>query len=77
MGHSRSAKRGLNEKNVWIAQDVERKRNDLAKEFVKERIKTDAEFAKDVLKAVGEILPEEFKKTAEETIAREAISKEV
>ena len=71
MGNLRSPKRKLNEKNVWIAQEVQRKKIDLAKKFVEERIKADAEFAKDVLAAVGENLPAEIKKLAEETVAKE------
>lgn len=49
-------------------QKVAEKRNEIVKSFVEERIKTDVEFAKDVLKAVGEDLPEHLKKAAEETI---------
>lgn len=72
MGNLRSLKRNLNEKYVWIAQEVQRKKIELAKKFVEDRVKTDAKFAKDVLAAVGENLPAEIKKSAEETIAREA-----
>jgi len=71
MGGLRSAKRKLNAKNVWIAQEVQRKKVELAQEFVKERLQKDAEFARDVLKAVGESLPDEYKKLADETIARD------
>lgn len=71
MGNSRKLKRNLNEKQVWIAKTVEQKRNELAKAIVKERIEKDAEFAKDVLKAVGSDLPQDFKEAAEKTIAEE------
>lgn len=75
MSKLRSARRKLNEKYIRIAQEVTQKRKDFVKELVKERIKKDAEFASDVLKAVGELLPEDFKKIAEETIANETSQK--
>jgi len=75
MSKSKSAGRKLDEKRVWIAQKVAQKRNELAKEMVKERIKTDAKFASEVLKSLGELLPEDFKKIAQETIARETSPK--
>lgn len=68
MGTFRSLRRKLNAEKVWVAQKVTEKRNEIVKSFVEERIKTDVEFAKDVLKAVGEDLPEHLKKAAEETI---------
>jgi len=75
MGNLNSARRKLNEKSVWIAQEVERKRIEIAKEFVKERAKTDIEFAKDILKYVGEVLPEDIKKIAQEAIQKDDIEK--
>lgn len=66
-----SSKRKLNAKSVWIAQEVQRKKLEIAKQFVEEKVRTDAEFAKDVLTAVGDNLPPELKKAAEETVARE------
>ena len=69
MGGLRSLKRKLNAKKVWFAQDVQNKRVELAKQFVEERIKKDAKFAEDVLKAVGENLPDKYKKLAAETIS--------
>jgi len=71
MGALRSARRKLNEKSVWIAQEVQRKQIELAQKFVKERVEKDAEFARDVLKAVGDNLPSDIKKAAEETVAKE------
>ena len=68
MGTFRSLKRKLNAENVWIAQEVAEKRKEIAKAFVEERVKKDVEFAQDVLKAVGENLPENIRKAAEETI---------
>jgi hypothetical protein len=75
MSKLRSLKRHLNERNVWIAKEVEKKKVELAKKFVEERAKKDAEFAKDLLKAVGDNLPPETKKVAEESVAKEAIPK--
>ena len=71
MGNSRSAKRKLNQNYVWTAKRVEQKKVELAKKFVEERAKTDSEFAKDLLKFIGEGLPPEIKKIAEETITKE------
>lgn len=68
MGALRSLRKKLNAEKVWIAQQVAEKRTEIVKGFVAERVKTDLEFAQDVLKAVGENLPEEIKKSAEETI---------
>lgn len=68
MGTFRSLRRKLNAEKVWIAQQVTEKRNEIVKAFVEERVKKDAEFAQDVLNAVGENLPENIKKAAEETI---------
>ena len=68
MGTFRSLRRKLNAEKVWIAQQVTEKRTEIVKAFVEERVKEDAEFAQDVLNAVGENLPENIKKTAEETI---------
>lgn len=71
MGNLRSFRRKLNEKNVWVANEVQRKKVELAKKFVEDKVKTDADFARDVLAAVGENLPADIKKSAEETIARQ------
>lgn len=72
MGNLNSARRKLNAKSVNFAQQVEKKKLDLAKEFVKERVQKDAEFARDVLKAVGDLLPEDIKKLAQATIKNDA-----
>ena len=45
------------------------------KKFVEERVKTDAQFAKDVLQAVGENLPPEIKAAAEKTILQSSEEK--
>lgn len=76
MGNLRSSRRRLNEHSVQISKAIDRKKQEFAKKFIQERIGKDAEFAQDVLNAVGSNLPEEFKKLAEETIARESSKKE-
>ena len=68
MGNTRSLRRKLNAEKVFIAEQVAQKRTELVKKFVEERVKTDVEFASDVLKAVGDALPENIKKIAEETV---------
>jgi hypothetical protein len=68
MGNTRSLRRKLNAEKVFIAEQVAQKRTEIVKKFVEERVKKDAEFASDVLKAVGDALPENIKKIAEETI---------
>lgn len=68
MGTFRSLRRKLNAEKVFIAEKVAQKRTELVKAFVEERVKKDAEFAQDVLNAVGENLPENIKKAAEETV---------
>lgn len=51
-----------------MAKEVEQKRIELARQVVLERAKKDAEFAADVLKAVGDNLPKEIKEACEESI---------
>lgn len=69
MGNLRSVKRNLSKRHVWLAEETQRQKIELAKKFVEERCKKDAEFAADVIKAVGENLPKEIKEVAEATIA--------
>jgi hypothetical protein len=69
MGNLRSTKRKLSERHVWLAQETERQKILLARKMVEERCKKDAEFAADVLKAVGENLPKEISEAAEKTVA--------
>ena len=58
---------------MWIAQETQKQKIALAKKMVEERCKKDAEFAADVLKAVGENLPKEIREAAEATIAQKKI----
>lgn len=55
---------------VNMAHQVAYERVMVARKVVKERCEKDAEFAKDVLKAVGVHLPKEIKEIAEATIAK-------
>lgn len=68
MGTLRTLSRKLKQKNVWFAKKISKERNEILKSLVEERVKTDYEFAQDVLKAVGNDLPENIKKAAEETV---------
>jgi formate dehydrogenase maturation protein FdhE len=71
MGSMRTARRKLKEKNVWIAQETDRQKVKFLQRIVEEKVKKDAEFAKDVLAAVGDNLPKEIKEAAEKTVAEE------
>lgn len=68
MGNLKTFKKRLREKNVWIAKETQKKKIEFYQMLVKKRIEEDAEFAQDVLNAVGEDLPAEFKEAAEKTI---------
>jgi 3-oxoacyl-ACP reductase-like protein len=72
MSNYGSFRRKLNAKNVWIAEEVRRKKLEIAKHFVEEKVKTDPEFARDVLTALGVNLPPEIKKAAEATLKAHA-----
>lgn len=65
-----SMKRKLNQGRVQMAKRTELAKHELAMKMVAERVKTDAEFAADVLRVAGDGLREEIKKDALETIAR-------
>jgi hypothetical protein len=69
MSNSTKARRRLNPNAVNFARQVEQKKTDLAKQFVKDRVEKDAKFAHDVLKVLGDLLPEDIKKLAHQTIA--------
>ncbi len=75
MGNLKSSRRKLDPNRVQFAIQVEQKKLELAKEFVKERVTKDAEFARDVLKAIGDLLPEDIKKLAQETVLNEDVKK--
>jgi ribosomal protein L31E len=70
MGKLRSIKRKLKLDKVQMAEQVQYERVKLAKKMVEERVKVDSEFAQDVINAVGENLPSEIRKFAEESIAK-------
>lgn len=69
MSSLRSFRKKLNPVKVQLAKKVAYERIKVARQVVKERCEKDAEFAKDVLNAVGESLPQEIKETCEKTIA--------
>lgn len=69
MGNGRSLRRGLQKRNVYLAEKTGRVKHELAMQMVAERVKTDVEFAKDVLKVTGGILRPDIKKDAEATIS--------
>ena len=71
MGGLRSARRKLKQDRVWKAEETQHQRIKILQTVVAERAAKDAEFANDLIKAVGENLPPAIRKTAEETIARE------
>lgn len=62
-------RRRLNPQKVYLAAKVADKKIELAKQVVLERAQKDAEFASDVLKAVGENLPSNIKDACEKCIA--------
>lgn len=68
MGNSRSIRKHLNHRKIWIAQQFQKKQIEKEKQIVAERVKTDVEFAKDVIKAVSDNLPDDIRKSAEKTI---------
>ena len=70
MGKMKSAMRKLDPVRVQMAQKVQAAKHELAMKMVAERVKTDADFAADVLKVAGEGLRPEIRKDAEETIER-------
>ena len=68
MSKLRSFARKLDPYRVAFAKQVEQERLKLARQAVMERAKKDAEFAADVLKAVGDALPKEIKEACEESV---------
>ena len=64
-----SFKRRLKPNKVYLAQKVAEKKIEFARNVVLERAKRDAEFAADVLKAVGENLPTEVKEACEKSVS--------
>jgi hypothetical protein len=65
-----SFRRHLKPEKVWLANQVAEEKIKIARQVVLERAKKDAEFAADVLKAVGENLPKEIKEACEASVAR-------
>ena len=68
MSKLRSFQRHLNPSKVWLAKQVAEEKIKIARQVVMDRAKTDASFAADVLKAVGDALPKEIKEACEESV---------
>jgi len=64
-----SFKRNLKPNKVYLAQKVAEKKIEFARNIVLDRAKRDAEFAADVLKAVGDNLPTEVKDACEKSVS--------
>ena len=69
MSKLRSFKRHLDPAKVWLANHVAEDRIKNARQVVLDRAKKDAEFAAEVLKVVGDNLPEEIKEACEASVA--------
>lgn len=74
MGNIRSYKRNLQIDKVHYAEETHMARKQFEQQVVKERVEKDAEFAKDVIQAVGDNLPADIKKSAEECIAKSVVT---
>ena len=75
MSKLKSFSRKLNPQKVWFANQVAEERLKVARQVVLERAQKDAEFAADVLKAVGENLPKEIKEACEKSVEDDKIKK--
>lgn len=73
MGNLKSRKK-LDPIRVAMAEQTQKVKHELAMKMVLERVKTDAEFAKDVLYIGGENLREDIKNAAQETIKKSLLS---
>jgi len=69
----RSARRKLRTDKVLFAKQVQYERNELMKKAVVDRLKTDVEFAKDVVRAVGDDLPANIREAADKVIAADLL----
>jgi hypothetical protein len=70
MGNMRKFKRGLQSDKVYVAEKTQQEKMKLVKKMVSDRIQKDANFAKELIDTIGEVLPPEMKKEAEEKIAK-------
>lgn len=66
----RKFKRGLQSDKVYVAEKTQQEKIKLVKNMVSDRIQKDANFAKELIDTIGEVLPPEMKKEAEEKIAK-------
>jgi len=72
MGNLRTSRRSLKNKNVWIAQETEKQRIQLARKVIAERAAKNADFAAELIKVVGDNLPKEIKEVCEESVREHA-----
>jgi|FAXJ01.1.fsa_nt_gi hypothetical protein len=68
MSNLRSFQRHLKPEQVHLANQVSTEKLKIARQVVLDRVKKDAEFAADVLKAVGDSLPKEIKEACEKSV---------
>lgn len=73
MSKLRSFQRHLNPSKVCLAKQVAEEKIKIARQVVLDHAKKDAQFAADVLKAVGENLPKEIKEACEESVKQKEI----
>ncbi len=67
-------RRKLDPKKVWLANQVAEEKIKIARQVVIEQAKKDAQFAADVLKAVGENLPKEIKEACEASVKEKTLT---
>ena len=68
MGKLRKLARGLQERSVYVAEQKQHKQIKLIQSLVAERASKDPEFAKDLLAAVGNNLPDQIREIAQNSI---------
>lgn len=73
MGKLRKLKRNLRIDKVQLAEQTKFEQIKLVKEMCVKRATEDAGFAKEILDAVGDVLPPEVKKAAEESVAKASL----
>lgn len=73
MSNIRKFKRGLQSDKVYLAEKTQQEKMKLVKKMVSDRIQKDANFAKELIDTIGEVLPPELRNEAEEKIAKTKI----
>ena len=69
MGNLKSAKRKLKQYSVLLAVETHNQKIELVKTMLEDRIGKDATFAKEILKEIGDVLPDNLKIAAEKKVA--------